>query len=165
MWVLVFLVTSQEEKHAEKSSVLLWKCTCQELLSYLQMFHWRKRSSLVDVFYGSKQCSNIKGHAMQIENHIPPPYRIQSSHWQFNSPMPTRSLVKKQLFLFSTKFIRISRWIKQVEHRQWPKKLETRTSLTSNKLYWIKDQLTDVSTQLYTPACWCWQVEPSATWL
>ena len=31
-------------------------------------------------------------------------------------------LGKKQLFLFPTKFIRISRRIKQGEDRQWPKK-------------------------------------------
>ena len=34
--------------------------------------------------------------------------------------------------------------------------------LTSNKLYRIEDQLTDVSTQLYMLASWRWQVEPSA---
>ena len=37
--------------------------------------------------------------------------------------------------------------------------------LTSNKLYRIEDQLTDVSTQLYMLASWRWQVEPSAIWL
>ena len=37
--------------------------------------------------------------------------------------------------------------------------------LSSNKLYWIEDQLTDVSTQLYMLASWRWQVEPSAIWL
>ena len=34
--------------------------------------------------------------------------------------------------------------------------------LTSNKLYWIEDQLSDVSTRFYTPVSWCWRVEPSA---
>ena len=38
-------------------------------------------------------------------------------------------------------------------------------SLTSNKLYWIEDQLTDISTPFYTSVSWCWWVEPSATWL
>ena len=28
--------------------------------------------------------------------------------------------------------------------------------LSSNKLYWIEDQLTDVSTQFYTSASWRW---------
>ena len=28
--------------------------------------------------------------------------------------------------------------------------------LTSNKLYWIEDQLADVSTQFYTSASWRW---------
>ena len=37
--------------------------------------------------------------------------------------------------------------------------------LTSNKLYWIEDQLADVSTRFYTSASWRWRVEPSATWL
>ena len=36
--------------------------------------------------------------------------------------------MKKQLFIFPTKFIRISRRIKRGEHRQWPKKLQTRMS-------------------------------------
>ena len=36
--------------------------------------------------------------------------------------------------------------------------------LTSNKLYWIEDQLADVSTRFYTSASWRWRVEPSATW-
>ena len=36
--------------------------------------------------------------------------------------------------------------------------------LTSNKLYWIEDQLADVSTRFYTSASWCWRVETSATW-
>ena len=36
-------------------------------------------------------------------------------------------------------------------------------SLTSNKLYWIEDQLTDISTPFYTSVSWCWWVEPSAT--
>ena len=35
--------------------------------------------------------------------------------------------------------------------------------LTSNKLYWIEDQLVDVSTRFYTSASWRWQVDPSAT--
>ena len=35
--------------------------------------------------------------------------------------------------------------------------------LTSNKFYWIEDQLTDISSQFYTSASWCWLVEPSAT--
>ena len=35
MWVLVFLVTSQEEKHVVKSYVLLWKCTCQRVSQLL----------------------------------------------------------------------------------------------------------------------------------
>ena len=30
--------------------------------------------------------------------------------------------------------------------------------LTSNKLYWIEDQLTDVSTRFYTSASWCRRV-------
>ena len=37
--------------------------------------------------------------------------------------------------------------------------------LTSNKLYWIEDQLADVSTRFYMSASWRWRVEPSATWL
>ena len=37
--------------------------------------------------------------------------------------------------------------------------------LSSNKLYWIEDQLADVSTRFYTSASWRWRVEPSATWL
>ena len=36
---------------------------------------------------------------------------------------------------------------------------------TSNKLYWIEDQLTDVSTRFYTSVSWRWRVELSATWL
>ena len=35
---------------------------------------------------------------------------------------------KKQLFLFPTKFVRMSRRIKKGEHRQWLLKLQTRTS-------------------------------------
>ena len=35
--------------------------------------------------------------------------------------------------------------------------------LTSNKLYWIEDQLTDVSTRFYTSASWRQQVGPSAS--
>ena len=31
-------------------------------------------------------------------------------------------------------------------------------SLTSNKLYWIEDQLADVSTPFYTSASWHWRV-------
>ena len=37
--------------------------------------------------------------------------------------------------------------------------------LTSNKLYWIEDQLTDVSTGFYMSVSWHWRVEPSVTWL
>ena len=37
--------------------------------------------------------------------------------------------------------------------------------LTSNKLYWIEDQLADVSTRFYTLASWRRQVGPSASWL
>ena len=37
--------------------------------------------------------------------------------------------------------------------------------LSSNKLYWIEDQLANVSTQFYMLASWRWRVEPSATWL
>ena len=37
--------------------------------------------------------------------------------------------------------------------------------LTSNKLYWIEDQLTYASTRFYTSASWYWLVEPSVTWL
>ena len=36
--------------------------------------------------------------------------------------------------------------------------------LTSYKLYWIEDQLANVSTRFYTSASWRWRVEPSATW-
>ena len=35
--------------------------------------------------------------------------------------------------------------------------------LTSNKFYWIEDQLADVSTRFYMSASWRWRVEPSAT--
>ena len=35
--------------------------------------------------------------------------------------------------------------------------------LTFNKLYWIEDQLTYISTRFYTSASWRWRVEPSAT--
>ena len=37
--------------------------------------------------------------------------------------------------------------------------------LTSNKLYWIEDQLADVSTRFYMSASWRRQVGPSASWL
>ena len=37
--------------------------------------------------------------------------------------------------------------------------------LTSNKLYWIDDQLADVSTRFYTSASWRRRVGPSASWL
>ena len=37
--------------------------------------------------------------------------------------------------------------------------------LTSNKLYWIDDQLADVSTWFYTSASWRRRVGPSASWL
>ena len=37
--------------------------------------------------------------------------------------------------------------------------------LTSNKLYWIEDQLAAVSTRFYMSASWHWRVEPSASWL
>ena len=37
--------------------------------------------------------------------------------------------------------------------------------LSSNKLYWIEDQLADVSTQFYMSVSWRWQVEQLATWL
>ena len=33
------------------------------------------------------------------------------------------------------------------------------------KLYWIEDQLADVSTRFYTSASWRWRIEPSASWL
>ena len=36
--------------------------------------------------------------------------------------------------------------------------------LTSNKLYWIEDQLADVSTRFYTSASWRRRVGPSASW-
>ena len=36
--------------------------------------------------------------------------------------------------------------------------------LTSNKLYWIDDQLADVSTRFYTSASWRRRVGPSASW-
>ena len=35
--------------------------------------------------------------------------------------------------------------------------------LTSNKLYWIEDQLAHISTQFYVSVSRRWQVEPSAT--
>ena len=35
--------------------------------------------------------------------------------------------------------------------------------LTSNKLYWIDDQLADVSTRFYTSASWRRRVGPSAS--
>ena len=35
--------------------------------------------------------------------------------------------------------------------------------LTTNKLYWIENQLIDVSTRFYTLVSWRWRVEPSAT--
>ena len=35
--------------------------------------------------------------------------------------------------------------------------------LTSNKLYWIEDQLADVSTLFYTSASWRRRVGPSAS--
>ena len=38
-------------------------------------------------------------------------------------------------------------------------------SLTSNKLYWIEDQLANVSTWFYMLASWRWWVKPLATWL
>ena len=37
--------------------------------------------------------------------------------------------------------------------------------LTSNKLYWIDDQLADVSTRFYTSASWRRRVGPSVSWL
>ena len=37
--------------------------------------------------------------------------------------------------------------------------------LTSNKLYWIDDQLADVSTRFYMSASWRRRVGPSASWL
>ena len=37
--------------------------------------------------------------------------------------------------------------------------------LTSNKLYWIEDQLANVSTRFYTLTSWHWRVEPLASWL
>ena len=37
------------------------------------------------------------------------------------------------------------------------------TKLTSNKLYWIEDQLADISNLFYMLASWRWRVEPSAT--
>ena len=37
--------------------------------------------------------------------------------------------------------------------------------LTSNKLYWIDDQLADVSIRFYTSASWRRRVGPSASWL
>ena len=40
--------------------------------------------------------------------------------------------------------------------------------LSSNKLYWIEDQLTDVSTQFYTSASWRWRAgvgELNRRWL
>ena len=43
-----------------------------------------------------------------------------------------RYSVKKRLFLFPTKFIRISRRIKQGEHRQWPKKVFDANELLCN---------------------------------
>ena len=36
--------------------------------------------------------------------------------------------------------------------------------LTSNKLHWIDDQLTDVSTRFYTLASWRRRVGPLASW-
>ena len=36
--------------------------------------------------------------------------------------------------------------------------------LTSNKLYWIQDQLADISTRFYTSASWRRRVGPSASW-
>ena len=47
----------------------------------------------------------------------------------------------------------------------WPNIFYFSVCLTSNKLYWIEDQLADVSTQFYTSARWSWRVEPSVTWL
>ena len=37
--------------------------------------------------------------------------------------------------------------------------------LTSNKLYWIEDQLADISTRFYMSVSWRWRVELSASWL
>ena len=39
----------------------------------------------------------------------------------------------------------------------------TKYRLTSNKLYWIDNQLADVSTRFYTSASWRWRVGPSAS--
>ena len=36
--------------------------------------------------------------------------------------------------------------------------------LPSNKLYWIEDQLANISTRFYMSASWHWRVEPLATW-
>ena len=35
--------------------------------------------------------------------------------------------------------------------------------LTSHELYWIEDQLANVSPQFYMSASWHWQVKPLAT--
>ena len=35
----------------------------------------------------------------------------------------------------------------------------------TSKLYWIDDQLADVSTRFYTSVSWCRRVGPSASWL
>ena len=35
--------------------------------------------------------------------------------------------------------------------------------LSSNKLYWIEDQLADISTRFHTSASWLWPVELPAT--
>ena len=37
--------------------------------------------------------------------------------------------------------------------------------LTSNKLYWIEDQLADISTRFYTSTSWRRRIGPSASWL
>ena len=37
--------------------------------------------------------------------------------------------------------------------------------LISNKLYWIEDQLADISTRFYTSASWRWRVELLVSWL
>ena len=37
--------------------------------------------------------------------------------------------------------------------------------LTSNRFYWIADQLANVSTRFYSLVSWHWQIDPLATWL
>ena len=76
----------------------------------------------------------------------------------------SRSSLKKILFICN-KVYKDLKVNKTRETSAMTIKVSDANELTSHKLYWIEDQLADVSTRFYTLASWRWRVEPSTSWL